>query len=170
MEYGIWIISFLMFSTGLFLTAKYMEKSYALISFIPIANWYVIVSLAWYGTLLFTAICAFFVFWVIYLPLGFLVVYVIQAYLLYQVWMRTIGKVFPSMLAALLPPIGMLWIWIELKFKWKNENLKNQPQIKVIKCPHCTVRQQIRVSRKKHTCNECNKEFIFDKWVEVKKS
>ena len=84
--------------------------------------------------------------------------------------MRTIGKVFPSILAALLPPIGMLWIWIELKFKWKNKNLKNQLQIKVIKCPHCTVRQQIRVSRKKHTCNECNKEFIFDKWVEVKKS
>jgi len=170
MEYVIWIISFLMFSTGLFFTARYMDKGYAALSFVPIANFYVMVSLAWYWTVLFSVICGLLVMWIAVTSIGLFILYLIQAYLLYQVWMRTSGKSFLAILAAILPPIGMLWIWIELMNKWKNQDLQKKVQIKLITCPNCKSKQQVRLSRPKHTCTECAKVLVFKKPAENKKS
>ena len=163
MESLIWILPFLMFSTGLFLTARYMDKSYAALAFVPIINFYIIVSLAWHWIFLFSIICWMIVAWVFMFPVMFIFAFLIQIYLLFQLWMRTSGNLAQSIITWLLPPIWMLWIWISLYYKWKKESPKNKHNIKIVKCPSCNMRQQVRLDKPQHTCTECRKVLTLKK-------
>lgn len=141
---AIYIITFL----GLYIVARKVDYIIPLFAFIPYLNWYMIISIAWYWKGMFILLLLFsgLFFYSIYFWILFLL---LMWFILFNFWMRTVWKVFPTLVLMFLPVIGFYIIWYELIKKQKLEDEK---------------RAKLRM-KKKVWCDFCKKTFLVSRRI-----
>jgi len=153
-------ISYIPFSIWLYLIAKRADYPVPFFSFIPYLQYLVIFKIAWYGKWLvmifiLLSFATFFDQVIIYIVLALL------SFVIFQMWIRTLGSTWYALLAAIFPPVWILAIWLKVHDKTVKEIFKNEARrdehFRFLECLECKNELKLpkEVKVKQWKCPKC---------------